>query len=205
MINLQAFNSSYFCDKSYFEDDGTENYLVFQRMYRCFKKIGNTDNISADNISAWKSKVFSDESIKPPSKSDDSLALLLSHIDTNTRVKFVGSCLKQDKVTFSHKNIVNMYIVYEITLWNYVDSGDPTLGNSLLGAVRLVKNVDIDKYKYSGYGIGFDMKGILDLVKNVIIFGVDMSSSVHVDNMEKKNIVILGEDPTQGLDYANWL
>ena len=35
--------------------------------------------------------------------------------------------------------------------------------------------------------------------KNVIIFGADMSSSVHVDN-KSKDIVILGERPTQGLD-----
>ena len=34
---------------------------------------------------------------------------------------------------------------------------------------------------------------------NVIIFGVDMSSSVHIDN-KNKDILILGEGPTQGLD-----
>ena len=36
-----------------------------------------------------------------------------------------------------------------------LDISDPTLGNSLFGAVKSVKNADIDKYKYSGYGIGF--------------------------------------------------
>ena len=35
--------------------------------------------------------------------------------------------------------------------------------------------------------------------RNVIIFGADMSSSVHVDN-KSKDILILGEGPTQGLD-----
>ena len=35
--------------------------------------------------------------------------------------------------------------------------------------------------------------------KNVIIFGVGISSSVHIDN-NKKNILIFGEGPTQGLD-----
>ena len=50
-----------------------------------------------------------------------------------------------------------MYIVYESNLWNYVSSSDPTLRNSLFGAVKLVKNADIDIYKYSGYGIGFDI------------------------------------------------
>ena len=35
--------------------------------------------------------------------------------------------------------------------------------------------------------------------KNVIIFGADMSSSVHIDD-KNKDILILGEGPTQGLD-----
>ena len=35
--------------------------------------------------------------------------------------------------------------------------------------------------------------------KNVIIFGVHKSSSVHIDN-KKKDILILGMGPRQGLD-----
>ena len=73
----------------------------------------------------------------------------------------------------------------------------------MFGAVRLTKNVDIDKYRYSGYGIGFDRKGSFSFPgsgfgQNVIIFGVDMSSSAHIDN-KKKDILILGKGPTQGL------
>ena len=51
------------------EDDGTQNYLVFQPMYRYLKKIGNIDHISE-----WKSKGLSDGIIKSPSTSNDSLA-----------------------------------------------------------------------------------------------------------------------------------
>ena len=73
----------------------------------------------------------------------------------------------------------------------------------MLGAVRLIKNADIDRYKHTGYGIGFDRRGPFTLAngsgENVMIFGVDMSSSVHVDK-KKKNILILGEAPTQELD-----
>ena len=69
--------------------------------------------------------------------------------------------------------------------------------------VKLTKSADIDKYKYSGYGIGFDRKGKFSVGngfgQNEIIFGVDMSFSVHVDNKKKDNL-ILGEGPTQGLD-----
>ena len=78
----------------------------------------------------------------------------------------------------------------------------PTLTNALIGAVKLTKNTDIDQYKYSGYGIGFDGKGYFsignELGRNVIIFGADMSSSTNLDN-KGKDILILGKGPTQGL------
>ena len=72
-----------------------------------------------------------------------------------------------------------------MNLWNYIDSSDPTIGNSLFGAVKLVKNSNIDKYKYSEYGLWFDMKGTFSfptggLGKNIIIFGVDMSTRKNI-------------------------
>ena len=66
-------------------------------MYRYFKKIGN-----AEHISWWKSKGLSDEIIKSPNTSNNSLALELSYIGNKTRVKFDESCLKQNKITFTH-------------------------------------------------------------------------------------------------------
>ena len=66
----------------------------------------------------------------------------------------------------------------------------------MFGAVKLTKNADFDKYKYSGYGIGFDASGSFFLLdgsrfgKIQIIFGAVMSWSVHVDN-RKKDILIL--------------
>ena len=81
-----------------------------------------------------------------------------------------------------------------------------TVRNPLFGAVRLINNADIDEYRYSRYGIGFDRRGSFSFPGggfgiNVIIFGVDMSSSVHVDN-KKKAILILGKDPTQELEHT---
>ena len=73
----------------------------------------------------------------------------------------------------------------------------------MCGAVKLTKNTDIDEYKYSAYGTGFDRNGTFSigsgLGRNCIFFGVDMSSSVQFDN-KKKDILIPGEGPTQGLD-----
>ena len=70
-------------------------------------------------------------------------------------VKFNGSSLKQDKTTFNHGKIVNIYIVYESTL-NY--DADITLENCIFGAVEITKNADVSKYKYFEYGIGVDGK-----------------------------------------------
>ena len=75
----------------------------------------------------------------------------------------------------------------------------------MFGAVTLTKNTDIDKYKYSGYGIGFDRRSSFwfpsgGFGQNVIIVGEDMSSSAHIDN-KKKDILVLGKGPTQGLKH----
>ena len=84
---------------------------------------------------------------------------------------------KQDKVTYNHDKIVNIYIVYEISK-TYNISSYTTLRYCLFGVVSLTKDVDIDNYKYSGYGIGFDRKGEFSvgngIGRNVIIFEVDM-------------------------------
>ena len=74
----------------------------------------------------------------------------------------------------------------------------------MFGSVNLTKNADLDKYKYSGYSTGFDSRSEFSFTdgsfgKNTIIFGADMNSSVHIDN-KRKDILILGEGPMQGLD-----
>ena len=67
----------------------------------------------------------------------------------------------------------------------------------MFGAVKLTKltkNADIDKYGYSGYGIGFDRPGSFS-------FGNGVSSSTKIHN-RKKDILILGKGPTQGLEHT---
>ena len=61
---LKTFDSDYFIGKSHFEEDGSQNYLVFQPINKYFKLITNTNYVSS-----WKSKVLSSESIKPPTTS----------------------------------------------------------------------------------------------------------------------------------------
>ena len=80
------------------------------------------------------------------------------------------------------------------------------LKNCLFEAVTLTKNADIDKYRYSGYGIGFDRRWSFSFPgggygQNVLIIGVDMSSSAYIDN-KKKGILVLEIGPTQGLAHT---
>ena len=71
----------------------------------------------------------------------------------------------------------------------------------MFGALVLTKHVDIDHYKYSGYGIGFDRKGDFTFGngygRNCVIFGADLTNSSHANN-RKNNILVLGKDFTQG-------
>ena len=73
----------------------------------------------------------------------------------------------------------------------------------MFGVTNIAKNYDKEKYLYMGYWIAFDGKGDwsfgTDLAKNVIIFGVDNSSSSHTDKIIKQDFLMLGEDPIFGV------
>ena len=76
----------------------------------------------------------------------------------------------------------------------------------MFGTVTLTKSADIDKYGYSGYGIGFHRRSSFSFPgsgfgQNVLIFGADMSSFVHI-NKRKKDILVLGKGPTRGLEHT---
>ena len=99
-MKLKAFDSSYFSGKSHFEDDGSQNYLLFQPVYRYFKNVSNSERVLA-----WKSKRLPDESVKPRATSDNSLppAIMFDNI-AKLRVKFKGSYSKWLRKTLSLKS-----------------------------------------------------------------------------------------------------
>ena len=79
---LEASDSIYLCGKGHFEDDGTQYYLVFQTVSRYFKTISANNS----NILTWKSKGLADESIKPPSTTNNIRNTLLDYGGTKIKV-----------------------------------------------------------------------------------------------------------------------
>ena len=142
--------------------------------------------------------------IKAPRSNNNILSPATENTSDHQKIKlkFNGSCLIQDQIPYTPQTIVKIYIVYEITKKNSI-SDDPALEKCLFGSVKLTKNPDIDKYKYSGHGIGFDRRGEFSFGdgfgQNVVILGADMSSFVHANN-KTRYILVLGKGFTQGLD-----
>ena len=141
---------------------------------------------------------MSEESIENITKSDSNFAPTFADHHLLPDLNFNAHCLIKN--ISIPKKLINLYISY--TLGPQLRGF--TIDNCLFGSVKLTKNADPDKYSYSGYGIRFDTRGEYSLPygsadENVIIFGVDMSSSVHIDN-KGKDILLLGKEPTQELD-----
>ena len=108
--------------------------------------VGNSINNVANYVLSWKSKGLSDETIKPPSTSDNSITPSISYINNTDKigVKFTGSCLKQsNKLTYTNEKVVNIYIVYELGASSFIDS-DPTIKKCLFGAVTLEMHILIN-------------------------------------------------------------
>ena len=104
-------------------------------------------------------------------------------------------CLITNNISIP-KTLINPYITYTLgPQWRNVNT-DFTVTDCHRIFSKLTKNADLDKYKYTSYSTGFD--SCLDILftdgsygKNVINFGVDMSSSVHVNN-KGRHILIAG-------------
>ena len=97
--------------------------------------------------------------------------------------------MEQDNITHNHGKEIKIYIAYEISR-NFNISVYLTTEICLFGAISLPKNAEIDKWKYSGYGIGFNRHVFYShpsggTGRNEVIFAVDMSSSTKIDNRKK--------------------
>ena len=112
-------------------------------MHKYFEKTG-------DKVSSWKLKGLSDEKIISTTTSTDKSATKTIYDNARIKVRFDGDLLRQNQVTYDHGPAVNIYIVYETT--PDTKTSNISLENYIFGAVKLIKDADIDKYKYSRYG-----------------------------------------------------
>ena len=109
---------------------------------------------------------------------------------SNFYLIFKGRRLNQRNTTFTPLNVITYFIIYELDTWSRELNSDVNLKDCLFGGVKLAENAEQDKYVCSGYGIGFVWRPLFslpnfDCCKNVIIFGVDMTSSVHINNIKR--------------------
>ena len=181
--NLKTFDSSYYWGRNYFE---TQNTLVFQLKPKYIKLL-------TYGISEWKSRGFSYQSLN----AWDPRTKLSKPIRPRYAI-FNGGLLYQSKNDATIAGpIVNIYTVYKTSLKTI--SSSHILKNCLLGTIKITNttNSDPEKYKYSGYGIGFDRKGQYTypdggMGRNAIIFGADLSNSLQSR--------LLGRDYIQRID-----
>ena len=191
---LEKFDAAYFRGKNYFDsNDGTQNCIVFEQVKKYLEVVNN-------DIKSWKSKELSDEKISSITGFEYPN---LRHYNSRINVKLDGSVLKQSKIA-RFGSIVNIYVVYRLA--SRTNNSNKVLKNCLFGAMEMknTSNPDPDKYKYSGYAIGFDSKEIYTRPyggygKNVIIFSADMSNSKHANN-KTKNVLVLDCDFVQKIN-----
>ena len=132
---------------------------------------------------------MSDESIKLPTIPGNSLSLKLKGInDSKIAIEFKESCLKQKKATFTHRYVVNLFIVPIMYIAKRFKQ--LTLDNRLFEVAKLLGMlilINMDKAV-----MVLDLMDALKLVNsvNVVTFGVGNSLSVHADNRKSMFLVI---------------
>ena len=176
----------------YTSNGGSQNTFVYQPT---LEMLESKKGKGTDYALSWKSKVVYNSKLKPLYTG------FLSSIKISRYkmgIKFDKNSLVVEQNNYLTK-ILNLYIVYDLAAWPRNPSNNFKFKNCLFRATNIVKNSDKEKYVYSGYRITFDIGGSWrfdnDTARNVIIFGVDSSSSPHVDNRKNKSLM-LGLGPT---------
>ena len=100
---------------------------------------------------------MSEESIKNINKLDSNFAPTFVDHHLIPDIYFNRHCLIKNNISIS-KKVRNLYISYTLRLQLRNLNTSFTLGNCLFGSVKLTKNADLDKCKYTGYSIGIDSR-----------------------------------------------
>ena len=178
-----------------------QSYLVYECKMDSF-------NFNSKKMSKWKSTgifIYSDDSsMKGIEDTKTKLPELKN--DGRMHVYLQGNHFQQNNVIIpNNNNVINIYVVYKLDPISSARKTDYTIQNVLFGSMKITKNADSSKNNYTAYGLCFDeggefgntvRQGNFDRTanaKNVIIFGVDMSSSIHATN-RANNIYVMGKD-----------
>ena len=170
---------------NYFEgDDGAQNTLVFQVKSIYF----GHETINTIRYTTWKSKGISDQSLYYTKSAITAKLIRPTHVVLGTDKIFFQDSYK----VVANNSIVNIYVVYKLSPKTISTSN--ALKNYLFATVKANRRNNTQKpheYIYSGYGIGFNRTGVFthsegNLARNVIIFGADMSRSVHASSKTQK-------------------
>ena len=113
---------------------------------------------------------------------------------------------------YNINNVINNYWVYKLDPIASTRDTSFTIQDALFGAMQITKNAtDNSKNNYKGYGICFDERSQFGHTmteggrthitngRNVLIFGADMSFSVHATN-KANHIYVMGDGFTQGIN-----
>ena len=190
-----------------------QNHLVYECKVDSFisnnKKISKWESTGVFNSSDYYSMNGIENTKKemPILKNDERLYVYLqgNHFQQNNVLNS-----NNDKVI--NKNVVNIYIVYKLDPLASTRDKSFTIQNALFGPMQITKNAtDNDKNNYKGYGICFDEKSEFGHTiteggrahttdaRNVLIFGADMSFSIHATN-RANHIYLMGTGLTHGIN-----
>ena len=168
----------------------------------------NSFNINSLKILTWKSTGDFNYNMNAVRNSGGEFPYLID--DGKLRVRSNGCYIIQSKA-LKLNNTVNIYIGYRLNPISSTRNTDYTIQNALFGAMKITKNINYSKNNYTGYGLCFDEEGTFThtiregnfdhttAARNVIIFGVAMSFSVHATN-RANNIYVMGEALVQGIN-----
>ena len=136
--------------------------------------------------------------------------------DGKMYVYLQGNCFKQNNLVNTNNDkvisigVINIYCVYKLDPIASSRNTTFTIQNALFGAMQITKNADTSKYDYKGYGICFDERSQFGHTitegghahttngRNVLIFGADISFSIHKTNRENR-IYVMCDGFTQGI------
>ena len=110
---------------------------------------------------------MSKESIENITKSDSNYVPTFVEHHLLPDMNFNGHCLIRNNISIP-KKVINLNISYTLSSQLRKLNTDFTLGNCLFGSVKLTTNADLDKYKYSGYIIGFDFHSEFSLPDDIM-------------------------------------